>query len=731
MIDDYEDIRPRRRGVVTPPPVVEDEYADIRPRRDTLSAAPERPSLLSRTATAALGLGKQMVQHPIDTGVGIAKGIGQNVLDAAQMVYNPMGASGQMLAEEGGDPRKTAVRMGGAASLALPVAGRAAGLGAKALAGMEFAASAGLGAAQTPDDPGVGAALGLLMNAAPYAPRAVREVTDLRKPMVPSLNGIMGGVAESAQPIISGQRPVPDLRTLPNDPVKLGDAFDAVNTMLAKPEKASVAKAMKPPVVTRRPQQLTDMTQDAAAFNQRALDAADALKATEPEATPRAALGFSKDGTYSAGAEAPLEAAAFAAPVRRPQPGLLDRIVNSQGDRELFDRILEQARVAERQLDDGLTAPFASLPSPGRIPAAQFAARQAERAVPPNATGTRIAADADAVTVRPGETQPPTTERFPNGYQAAPEGPQPVAQGVPSLVDTPAPIRPPRPVDQPIPAAALIQQAEVIPPAPLVRPDAGAQAEAILSGLDAPTTAPIAASIPEVPSSAPVAPAVTPAAVVDAPEVASQPAPRSTVSPTMQPAKEPYLNWRTITDPDAPLGKSTASRLESLYTANTERLAKERGFQGFDAQADEAAKSQVIKDLFDDPLSVDRTKLQGLTGAQVVAVKQIAGENARLMEQVSKELSSGTLSPEDMALAQTRLSQLEASTNEALGTIVGESARMGRDLGYLRTLSKLSTDPDVWMVHAKKALGDAPMTDTVMTQIRTLARAAADACGGA
>jgi hypothetical protein len=199
----------------------------------------------------------------------------------------------------------------------------------------------------------------------------------------------------------------------------------------------------------------------------------------------------------------------------------------------------------------------------------------------------------------------------------------------------------------------------------------------------------------------------------------------------MQPAKEPYLNWRTITDPDAPLGKSTAARLESLYDANTQRLAQERGFQGFDAQAEEATKSQVIKDLFDDPLSVDRTKLQGLTGAQVVAVKNVAGENARLMEMVSKEMASGTLSPEDMALAQTRLGQLEASTNEALGTIVGESARMGRDLGYLRNLSKLSTDPDVWMIHAKKALGDSPMTDDIMTQVRSLARAAADACGGA
>ena len=67
------------------------------------------------------------------------------------------------------------------------------------------------------------------------------------------------------------------------------------------------------------------------------------------------------------------------------------------------------------------------------------------------------------------------------------------------------------------------------------------------------------------------------------------------------------------------------------------------------------------------------------------------------------------------------------ANNDALSSIVRETAQKGRDLGFLRQMAKQSLDPDVWVIQAKKMLGDKPMTDEMMLSVRKMAKDAADA----
>ncbi|MFN8996008.1 MAG: hypothetical protein ACK5X3_20405, partial [Pseudomonadota bacterium] len=203
MIDDpFASVRPRRRTAApvaaptpAPPPLPDDDpFAAVAPRRDTLAThirnttAPERPSLLSRVGAAAKALGTQVVEDPVGTAKGIGRGLAQNVSDLAAFtpVGLTMGMPQRIAAEEGGDARRVGVRAAGAGSLLLAPGMRAMGAPAAAVLGADYLASAGLGAAQTPDDPAVGAVLGAGMNAAMNAPAAMR----FRSGMIPDLGGV-------------------------------------------------------------------------------------------------------------------------------------------------------------------------------------------------------------------------------------------------------------------------------------------------------------------------------------------------------------------------------------------------------------------------------------------------------------------------------------------------------------------------------------------------------------
>lgn len=189
------------------------------------------------------------------------------------------------------------------------------------------------------------------------------------------------------------------------------------------------------------------------------------------------------------------------------------------------------------------------------------------------------------------------------------------------------------------------------------------------------------------------------------------------------PASSPreYLNYAKFG-----LDQTSEARLRNVVDELRDKGAIDKDFQSFEHQRELA--DAFAKEVVADPLRIDHNKLKGLSGAQIVGLRRVVGENTRVMEGLSKAIESGQLTPDEVKVASDMIDRASVSTNEVLGAIVRETAQTARDLGFLRQMAKLSTDPEAWIVRGKKMLGDRPMTDRMMTEIRRLAKEAADAC---
>lgn len=196
------------------------------------------------------------------------------------------------------------------------------------------------------------------------------------------------------------------------------------------------------------------------------------------------------------------------------------------------------------------------------------------------------------------------------------------------------------------------------------------------------------------------------------PAAAAAPAPRG----------KDYLNFAKFA-----LDKTTEARVREAVARGRAEGTMDKAKQTFAQQRETARK--FARDLLANPLDIDQAKLKNLTGAQIVGLHEVVGENTRIVEATSKAINSGDLTPAELVEASRLLDAATKSTNEALSAIVREKAETARGLGFFRQLARQSTDADVWLVHAKKMLGDRPMPDKVMIEIRRLAREATEACG--
>jgi hypothetical protein len=128
---------------------------------------------------------------------------------------------------------------------------------------------------------------------------------------------------------------------------------------------------------------------------------------------------------------------------------------------------------------------------------------------------------------------------------------------------------------------------------------------------------------------------------------------------------------------------------------------------------------------------IDREKLSKLSGAQVQGAWQVVQQNGRLMEAASRILNDASADAGAVADAQRVFDGAMKSTDELLATVVRETAQTARDLGFHRQIAKHTLDPEVWLVQAKRLLGDRPLTEEMMTTVRRLANEAKTSCGGA
>lgn len=218
-------------------------------------------------------------------------------------------------------------------------------------------------------------------------------------------------------------------------------------------------------------------------------------------------------------------------------------------------------------------------------------------------------------------------------------------------------------------------------------------------------------------------------------EAATEPKPRTPEAGAMEiptpgttkgpPATKPreYINWRTWGERPEIMAR-IQQRADELRAAGQ----LEKGRVSFDEQRRQS--EAFAKELVADPLQLDPTKLKQLEGHQIVALKEVVQEHAAIMESAARALNSGELSPDEIARATLAMDGAREATDKALSIIVRESARAGRTLGGLRQMARQTLDPDVWTVQAKRLLGDKPLPDQVMLEIRKLARDAQMACGG-
>lgn len=624
MQDEFDVIVNRRKQPVSPPTANdEDEFDAIVQRRAPTPA--ERPPLWERIKD----VGRGIAADPIGAAKGIGKGLATNALDLVHLSQGDVPYMTQEIANEfakgpGAEGRLIA-RGVGAASMLVPTM-RVGGVVTSALVNM--AANAGLGAAQTPEDPMLGAILGA---GVPLAGKAVGRVTGATaraalgkfRPDI-NLEGVTDDIARGLDDAQRNTIPKRRVSKTQRATVSLDDigGVESVNKILAE----------------RTPRQLEG------------LDAATVQPRPNP-LVPAADTPIS--GTYLAELDGP----------RR------EVVATPTGKKALVDPEVRADRVAGERLD---AAEQRALEKQMVKEVKEIDKANAETAV-----GMLGRANAEFN----------KSTRAKNAARAALARRRGV-QVEPSAVDAPVTPAISQSVPEPTPVADVAAQGILEPLATPVAPPVGV--------VEPPPVAPSASSLPA--------------------------------------ADAPYLNWRTLgVDPAKPdaLNMSAAARVQAAATRPdmVERLAKERGRTTFDAMNAEAQQSWAIRQLGIDPLAVDSEKLRGLSGAQIHALKAPLMENAALMESIARELPD--LSGDDLAKATTVFERLEKSNDELLATIQREGSARGRDLGALRQLANMTTDPAVWLLKAKKVLGDTPMTASVQAKIMRLAKEAAEACGGA
>lgn len=147
------------------------------------------------------------------------------------------------------------------------------------------------------------------------------------------------------------------------------------------------------------------------------------------------------------------------------------------------------------------------------------------------------------------------------------------------------------------------------------------------------------------------------------------------------------------------------------------------------AQAEPLRRS-LAADLGVSVLDMDPQKTGRLTGAEIVALKEAAGASMDQITALSKQLADPSISTADRAGVSTLLDNARAARDGMLERVITATSQKGRDLAFLRQIAQRTLDPDVWMVNAKRALGDRPLTDETIASLNKLVREAADACGG-
>lgn len=199
--------------------------------------------------------------------------------------------------------------------------------------------------------------------------------------------------------------------------------------------------------------------------------------------------------------------------------------------------------------------------------------------------------------------------------------------------------------------------------------------------------------------------------------------PPTPVTPAPTPRASDILNVAKLNLEDKTAQQRVADQLEQF------RTQREQEKQTF-SEADVNRKAIVNELLANDPKALSPAAAGKLSGEELLARRDVVNQNDQLIGDLSKSIESGQLSPEEHEQASQLLNKAVEHNDALLSDLVTGSSQKGRDLNLLRRMANTSLDADVWMVQAKRMLGDQPMTDDVMSSVRKLVNAAKEACGG-
>ena len=131
------------------------------------------------------------------------------------------------------------------------------------------------------------------------------------------------------------------------------------------------------------------------------------------------------------------------------------------------------------------------------------------------------------------------------------------------------------------------------------------------------------------------------------------------------------------------------------------------------------------------PEGINKAATEKMSGVEINALMNLVRDNTALIDRESRRLSlpDERLSDTTRQMSSQLIEAAMEQNENLLSRIVEARSQKGRDLSSLRLLAQQSTDPEVWLVQAKQALGDRPLTQAIQNDIYRLANAMKVACG--
>ena len=205
------------------------------------------------------------------------------------------------------------------------------------------------------------------------------------------------------------------------------------------------------------------------------------------------------------------------------------------------------------------------------------------------------------------------------------------------------------------------------------------------------------------------------------------------MAPTVDaPAVEPYTDFEKWFHPDGAGAKSAVQRLKETVAKDVDGFNASRGYESMETTLQKSM--ELARQMTDDNglNTLDANGIAALVRAHgpaaIPAVKRVVSENMNVVAAASRVLNDPNASTAMLEEAGRVIDTAMAQTDDLLHGIVKEQANAGRTVNAFKLISRLSTDPDVWMVHAKRIMGDKPMTADIQARVTMLAREAASAC---